>query len=95
MSVSALYPFSMFLRATLKMLAFVVSVFVAMFCASAGYGLLRMLLQGMSIGTPIGIAEFSTHGGLTIVFFVLAGLSAYAAKKCYWFQTRLSSSQTR
>jgi hypothetical protein len=55
-----------------------------MFCASAGYGLLKMLLQGMNSGTSIGIAEFSTHSGLTIVFFVLAGLSAYAAKKCYW-----------
>jgi hypothetical protein len=62
----------------------VFSLFAAVFCASAGYGLLKMLLQGMNSGTSIGIAEFSTHSSLTIVFFVLAGLSAYAAKKCYW-----------
>jgi len=39
----------------------------------------------MSSGaTDVGMAEFSTHSGLTIVFFVLAGLSVYAAKKCFW-----------
>ncbi|HZM97707.1 MAG TPA: hypothetical protein VFB92_30005 [Vicinamibacterales bacterium] len=84
MSDSTLYPFIVSLRATLKMLAFVFSLFAAMFSASACYGLFKMLLQAMNSGTNIGIAEFSTHGGLTIVFFVLAGLGAYAAKKCYW-----------
>jgi hypothetical protein len=54
------------------------------FFASAGYGLLKMLLPAMSGGTNIGIAEFSTHSGLTIVFFVLAGIGAYVAKKCFW-----------
>ena len=61
-----------------------VSLCVAVFAASAGYGLLRMLLQGMNSGTSIGIAELSTHSGLTIVCCVLAGAGVYAAKKCYW-----------
>ena len=84
MGISALYPSNAPVRATLKLLAFVFSLSVATFSASAGYGLLRMLLQAMSSGTNIAIAEFSTHLGLTVVFFVLAGVSAYAAKKCYW-----------
>jgi hypothetical protein len=82
--MSAVYASNVPLRATLKTLAFLCSSFAALFCASAGYGLLKMLLVGMSRGVDIGIAEFSTHGGLTIVFFVLAGLSAYVAKKCVW-----------
>jgi hypothetical protein len=45
--------------------------------------LLKMLLSSMSGGASIGIAEFSTHSGLTIAFFVLAGIGAYAAKKCF------------
>jgi hypothetical protein len=52
------------------------------FSASAGYGLLKMLVVGMSNGADVGIAEFSTHSGLTLVFFVLAALGAYGAKKC-------------
>jgi len=83
MSFSA-HSFNVPLRATLKMLAFVFSLFAATFSASAGYGLLKMLLQAVNRGANIGIAEFSTHGGLTVVFFVLAVLSAYAAKRCYW-----------
>ena len=83
MSFSA-HSFNVPLRATLKMLAFVFSLFAATFSASAGYGLLKMLLQAVNRGANIGIAEFSTHGGLTIAFFVLAGLGAYVAKKCYW-----------
>jgi hypothetical protein len=71
-------------RATLRLMAFVLCSFAAIFCASAGYGLFKMLLPAMSGVTRIGIAEFVTHGGLTIVFFALAGLGAYAAKKCYW-----------
>jgi len=84
MSSSALYPPNVSVRAMLKMLAFMFSLFAAIFSASAGYGLLKMLLRAMGSGAPIGIAEFSTHGGLTIAFFVFAGLSAYVAKKCYW-----------
>jgi len=38
----------------------------------------------MSSGAEIGVAELFTHSGLTVVFFVLAGLSAYVAKKCFW-----------
>jgi hypothetical protein len=68
----------------LRALAFLLSSFAAIFCASAGYGLLNMLLGGMSRGASIGISEFVTHSGLTIVFILLAGLSAYSAKKCYW-----------
>lgn len=70
-------------RAMLQTLVFASSSFAAIFCASAGYGLLKMLLPAVSGSANIGIAEFSTHGGLTIVFFVLAGLSAYVAKKCF------------
>lgn len=84
MSSSASYVPNVSVRAMLKMLAFMFSLFAAMFSASAGYGLLKMLLRAMSSGAHIGIAEFSTHGGLTIAFFVLAGLGAYVAKKCYW-----------
>ena len=84
MNLSAAYASNVPLRATVKTLAFVLSLFVTVFSASAGYGLLKMLLAGMSSGAAIGIAEFSTHSGLTLVFFVLAGLSAYVAKKCVW-----------
>jgi predicted transporter len=70
--------------ATLKTLVFGLSSLAAIFFASAGYGLLKMLLSGVSSGASIGIAEFSTHSGLTIVFFVLAGLGVYVAKKCFW-----------
>lgn len=83
MSFSALYSSNTLVRATLKTSVFMLASFAAIFCASAGYGLLKMLRPAVSGGTSIGIAEFSTHSGLTIVFFVLAGLSAYAAKKCF------------
>ncbi|HEY7445473.1 MAG TPA: hypothetical protein VH702_03930 [Vicinamibacterales bacterium] len=84
MSLTAPYSSSTVFGPTLKALAFLLSSFAAIFCASAGYGLLKMLLGGMSRGASIGILEFVTHSGLTIVFLVLAGLSAYGAKKCYW-----------
>jgi hypothetical protein len=84
MSFSAVHASNVPLRVTLKTLAFLCSSFAAIFSASAGYGLLKMLLVGMSSGAEIGVAEFLTHSGLTIVFFVLAGLSAYVAKKCVW-----------
>ena len=84
MSVTARYSTSALFGPTLKALAFLLSLCVAIFSASAGSGLLKMLLGGMSRGASIGISEFVTHSGLTIVLFVLAGLSAYGAKKCYW-----------
>jgi hypothetical protein len=84
MTLTTLYSSNAALRATLKTLVFGLSSFAGIFFASAGYGLLKMLLPAMSGGTNIGIAEFSTHGGLTIVFFVLAGIGAYVAKKCFW-----------
>ena len=84
MSLATLYSSNALLRATVKMFAFAFSLFVAVFSASAGYGLLTMLLQAMNLGANIGMAESATHGGLTIVLFVLAGSGAYAAKKCYW-----------
>ena len=84
MSVTARYSTSALFGSTLKALAFLLSLCVAIFSASAGYGLLKMLLGGMSRGASIGISEFVTHSGLSIVFLVLAGLSAYGAKKCYW-----------
>lgn len=84
MGFTVLYSSKALFRATLRTLVFVSSLFATIFCASAGYGLFKMLLPAVSGGTSIGIAEFSTHSGLTIVFFVLAGLSAYVAKKCFW-----------
>lgn len=84
MSVSAIDSLNVSVRATLKVSAFVFSLCAAIFSASAGYGLLKMLLRAVKSGASVGIAEFSTHGVLTVVFFVLAGLGAYAAKKCYW-----------
>ena len=84
MSVSAVHTSNVVLRVTFKTVAFLCASFAAIFSLSAGYGLLKMLLVGMSSGAEIGVAEFLTHSGLTIVFFVLAGLSAYVAKKCVW-----------
>ena len=84
MTLTTLYSSNAALRAMLKTLVFGLSSFAGIFSASAGYGLLKMLLPAMSGGANIGIAEFSTHGGLTIVFFVLAGIGAYVAKKCFW-----------
>jgi hypothetical protein len=84
MSFSAVYASNVPLRVTLKTTAFLFTSFVAIFSASAGYGLLKMLLAGISANADIGMAEFSTHSGLTLVCFVLAGLSAYVAKKCFW-----------
>jgi hypothetical protein len=84
MSRSAVYASNVPLRATLKTSAFLFSSFAAIFSASAGYGLLKMLMAAISRDADIGLAEFSTHSGLIIVFFVLAGLGAYGAKKCFW-----------
>ena len=84
MSISAVYASSVPLRATLKTVAFLCASFAAIFSASAGFGLLTMLVVGMSSGADIGVAEFVTHTGLTIAFFVAAGLGAYVAKKCFW-----------
>jgi ABC-type multidrug transport system permease subunit len=84
MSISIVYASNLPLRATLKTLAFLCASFAAIFSASAGYGLLKMLFVGMSSGADIGVAEFVTHSGLTIGFFVAAGLGAYGAKKCFW-----------
>jgi hypothetical protein len=83
-SVSALYSANVLFRGTLKLLAFVFLSFAAIFSASAGYGLLKSLFQALNSGAAIGVAEVSTHSGLTFAFFVLAGLAAYLAKKCYW-----------
>lgn len=84
MSVTTLYSSNAVFRATLKALVFGLSSFAGIFCASAGYGLLKMLLSATNGGTNIGVAEFSTHSGLTIAFFALAGASAYVAKRCVW-----------
>jgi len=84
MGLSFLYSSNALFRATLKTLVFGFSSVAAIFCASAGYGLLTMLLPAFSGGATIGIGEFSTHSGLTILFFVLAGIGAYVAKKCLW-----------
>ena len=84
MSVTAPYSTSGLFGPTLKALAFLLSWCGVIFCAAAGYGLLKMLLGGITRGASIGISEFVTHSGLTIVFLVLAGLSAYQAKRCYW-----------
>ena len=84
MSLTTLYSSNTVLRATLKTSVFGLSSFAAIFFAAAGYGLLKMLVAGLSGGADVGIAELSTHSGLTVVFFVLAGAGAYLAKKCFW-----------
>jgi hypothetical protein len=84
MSFTVSHSASALLGATLKAVAFLLTAFAAVFCTSAGYGLLKMLVGGISRGASIGIAEFVTHSGLTLILFVLAGASAYLAKKCYW-----------
>jgi hypothetical protein len=84
MSLTILCSSNSLVRATLKTLVFGFSLFAAIFCASAGYGLLKMLLPAFNDGVSIGIAELSTHSGSTILFFVLAGMGAYVAKKCFW-----------
>ena len=84
MNVSAPFSTSVLSRGPLKLLAFVFLLFAAIFSASAGYGLLKTLVQALNSGAVIGVAEVSTHSGITIAFFVLAGLGAYLAKKCYW-----------
>jgi hypothetical protein len=84
MSLSTVYASNVPLRATLKTLTFLFSSFAAIFSASAGYGLLTMLLAAVSTGADIGLAEFSTHSGSIVVFFVLAGLGAYGARRCFW-----------
>jgi hypothetical protein len=77
---SALFRSNALSRVIFKSLAFVFLWAVAIFCASAGYGLLKVLIQAMGRGESIGIAEFATHSGLTITFFLSAGLGAYLAK---------------
>ena len=84
MNLTLLYPSNTVFRAMLKTLTFGFSSFAAIFCATAGYGLLKMLLPVFNDGATIGIAEFSTHSGLTILFFALAGKGTYVAKKCLW-----------
>ena len=84
MSLTTLYSSNAVFRATFKTLVFGLSSLAGIFFASAGYGLLKMLLSGTSSGASIGVAEFATHSGLTVVFFVLAGIGAYVAKKCFW-----------
>jgi hypothetical protein len=84
MSLSALNSSKVLFLSTLKAFVFAFSLSAAVFCASAGYGLLKVLLRGMGSGASIGIAEFSTHSGLTIVCFLFAGLGGYVAKRCYW-----------
>jgi hypothetical protein len=84
MNLTILHSPSALFRATLKTLVFGLSSFAAIFCASAGYGLLKVLLSALSAGEKVGIAELSTHSGLTLVFFVLAGVGVYVAKKCFW-----------
>jgi hypothetical protein len=84
MSIVTLYSSNAFFRASLKTLVFVLSSAAALFCASTGFGLLKMLFRGLSAGSNIGLAELSTHSGLTLVFFVLAVLSADLARKCFW-----------
>jgi hypothetical protein len=83
MSLSALYSTNVLLRGPLKSVAFVFLSFAAIFSASVGYGLLKTLVQALNSGAAIGVAEVSTHSGVTIAFFVLAGVGAYLAKKCY------------
>ena len=63
MSLTFPYSANTLVRATAKTLGFGFSSFAAIFCASAGYGLLNMLLPVFNDGATIGIAEFFTHSG--------------------------------
>ena len=71
------------LRATFKTLAFLFAVSAAVFSASAGYGLLRMLAAAVGRGADIGLAELAAHSGLIVIFFLLSGLGVYGARKCF------------
>ena len=82
MRLTTLYSSNVLFRVTLKAVVFGLAAFAAIFSAAAGYGLLKLLLAGMSRGADIGIAEFTTHAGLTVILFLLAAISAYVAKKC-------------
>jgi hypothetical protein len=70
--------------ATLRTLAFAALLSGLVFSASVGYGLLRVLLQALANGADIGLSEFATHSGLTLVCFALAGGCAFLAKECLW-----------
>ena len=84
MSPATLHPSSTAVRVTLRTLVFAVATLAAIFFASAGLGLLRLLVSGLSSGADPGIAELATHSGLTLLFFGLAGIGAYIAKKSFW-----------
>lgn len=82
MSIHALYSSNAIFRVTLKTAIFALASLAAIFFASTGYGLLRMLLSGVSSGASGGILELSTHGGLTVGCFALAATGVVVAKKC-------------
>ena len=84
MSPTIPYSSNALFRATIKTLVFGLSSLAAIVCASVGYGLLKLLFSAISAGETIRIAEGLTHSGITIGFFVLAGISAHLAKKCFW-----------
>lgn len=84
MNTSALSSPNVLLRGTLRLLLFVSLSFAAVFSASAGFGLLKTLVQGLNSGAAIGAAEAFTHSALTLAFFVSAGFGARFAKNCYW-----------
>jgi hypothetical protein len=72
------------LRATLRTSAFVTLVSGLVFSASVGYGLLRVLLRALANGADIGLSEFATHSGLTLVCFAVAGGCVFLAKEGFW-----------
>jgi hypothetical protein len=75
---------NVFVAATLRTLAFVALLSGLVFSASVGYGLLRVLLQALANGADIGLSEFATHSGLTLVCFAVAGGCVFLAKECFW-----------
>ena len=72
------------LRTTVKAAVFVLASLAAIFCASAGLGLLRMLVSGLSSGAVTSLAELATHSGLTLLVLALAAGGAWIAKKSFW-----------
>ena len=84
MSIYNFYLNNAVFRAALKTVAFLLFVFAAIFCASTTFGLSKMLYQALAAGKSVGLLELTTHSGTTLLFLLLACISGYLAKKCYW-----------
>ncbi len=82
MSMNALYSSNAIYRVTLKTSVLALASLAAIFFASTGYGLLKMLLSALSAGTAGGVLELTTHSALTAACFALAATGVVIVKKC-------------